>query len=464
MRSIRCWAGLSVLGLAMVMASACSSGRSSDKTPTPTATAPAATTTTVTPAPSPSATATPVTPPAKLGTYTTATITQKDPTFQPLAGATADYGVIGKAAYWIEKPANWNGSLVIWLDGFDGFGTEVAVEPPPGGMRELWVNEGFAWAASSFSENGYTPGVQADDTLALKRFFEQKYGKAKRVYLVGESMGANAIALLLEYYPNEFDGATASCGALWGIDEIDYLLSWGMLAQYFSGLTFPIGQGAEKMNQVLLTDLPKVLGTGDAPTEKGLAFIDALRNLTGGPRPFFVEGYKDRAVTNLGLLLLDPNRELLVGRAATNANATYHVDAKFGITDAALNAAVQRLASDPSLRDAKAHPDMVPTTGKITKPLLTIHGTGDLFVPIVAETVYRQRVEAAGAGNLLVQRAVRSFGHCKFSSAEYQAAFDDLVKWVEGGSKPAGEDLTGSLQDAGKAFTNPLRDGDPGSK
>lgn len=461
MHSPRLWLAL------LLAAAACSCGGAGDSKTTPTATQPEATATTaVQPSPTlaPTVAPTAAPPPAKLGTYTNAAITQKDPTFQPLPGATADFGVIGKAAYWVEKPANWNGSLVIWLDGFDGFGTEVAVEPPPGGMRELWIGEGFAWAASSFSENGYTPGVQADDTLALKKYFEQKYGKAKRVYLAGESMGANAIALLLEYYPNEFDGATASCGALWGIDQIDYLLSWGMLAQYFSGLTFPIGQGADKMNQALLTDLPKVLGTGDAPTEKGLAFIDAIRNLSGGPRPFFREGYKDRAVTNLGLLLLDPNRELLVGKAATNANATYHVDATSGITDAALNAAVVRLASDPTLRDAKTHPDMVPTTGKITKPLLTIHGTGDLFVPIIAEKVYRQRVEANGAGGLLVQRAVRSFGHCKYSNAEYQAAFDDLVKWVESGTKPAGEDLTGSLLDVGKAFTNPLRDGDPGTK
>lgn len=446
----------------VALVTACSGGDDKE-TPTPAPTSPAS----IAPSPTatpPPATSTTVAPPAKLGSYTNAAITQKDPTFTALPGAKAEFGLIGKAAYQIETPANWNGSLVLYVHGFVGFGTEVAVQQPPNGMREVFIAQGYAWAASSFSENGYAPGIGADDTRALKQLFVERHGAPKRTYLVGESMGGNAIALLLEYYPNDYDGAFAACGALWGVDQIDYLISWAMLAEYFSGLKLPIGEGAEKMGAVLLTELPKVLGTADQPTEKGLQFIDALRNLSGGPRPFFREGYKDRSVSNLGLLLLDPNRELVMARAATNSGATYHVDPALGVSDAALNAGVQRLAADPAFRDAKAHPDAVPTTGKISKPLLTIHGTGDLFVPITAEKVYRQRVEAAGAGQFLVQRAIRSFGHCKFSPEELQTGFADLVAWVEQGKKPAGEDLTGSLLDVGKQFTAPVRANDPGTR
>ncbi len=78
------------------------------------------------------------------------------------------------------------------------------------------------------------------------------------------------------------------------------------------------------------------------------------------------------------------------------------------------------------------------------------------------ERSYREKVDAAGAGDLLVQRAIRAGGHCQFSDQELVAAFDDLVRWVEDGAKPAGEDLTGDLMNAGLQFTNPMRPGDPG--
>jgi pimeloyl-ACP methyl ester carboxylesterase len=442
---------------ALLTLAACSSGND-DEPVTPIATA--TTEATATP---PAPTATPG-PPPKLGTYTGAVITQKAPDFTAMPGATAEFGILGKAAFQIEKPANWNGDLVMFAHGFVDFGTQVAVQPPPGGLRELFIAEGYAWAASSFSENGYTPGIGADDTLALKEYFASRYGEPERTYLVGESMGGNSTALSLENFPGEYDGALAACGALWGINQVDFLISWAMLAEYFSGVALPIGEGGEKMGKALLTDVPAVLGTAGAPTHKGQQFIDAIRNLSGGPRPFFVEGYSDRAVTNLGLLLIDPNRQTLVGSAATNTTAVYHVDPALGVSDAELNAVIRRLAADPASRNAAAHPDAVPTTGKISVPLLTIHGTGDLFVPIEAERVYRERVVAAGKGDLLVQRAIRSYGHCKFSDQEWQTAFHDLVTWVEEGKRPAGEDLSGDLTDAGKAFTNPVRANDPGGK
>src|SRR6185295_1490527 len=149
---------------------------------------------------------------------------------------------------------------------------------------------------------------------------------------------------------------------------------------------------------------------------------------------------------------------------ATNVGVAYSVDPSLGLTNAALNAGVPRYAADPALRSAEAHPDAVETSGKISKPLLTIHGLGDLFVPISQEQLYRAKVDAAGDGDFLVQRLIRSGGHCKFSADEIEAGFADLVAWVEQGKKPAGDTVTGDLSDAGRAFTTPLRPGDPGTK
>ncbi len=61
-----------------------------------------------------------------------------------------------------------------------------------------------------------------------------------------------------------------------------------------------------------------------------------------------------------------------------------------------------------------------------------------------------------------MQRIYRIGGHCGFSVPEQSRAFDDLVRWVRDGVKPAGDSVVGDLRDAGRQFTNPLREGDPG--
>lgn len=415
------------------------------------------------PASSPAATVAPAAG-GKLGTSAGVATTAKAPDFIALGGAKASFGKLGQAVYEIEVPLNWNGGLVLYAHGFAGFGTEVSVAPPPVSLRSWMIDHGYAWAASSFSENGYTPGIGADDTLALKRQFEQTVGKPKRTYIAGASMGGNVVVLLMEHYPNEFDGGFSMCGAVDGEGIIDYLTSWTAVAEFVSGISFTAPENAANLGSILLSELPKRFGSPDAPTQKGQQFASVIRNLTGGPRPFFGEGFKEQYVVNFGLVITDPQRKTLSVAAATNAGVTYSVDQSLGLTNEALNAGVPRYAADPALRNAAAHPDAVETSGKISKPLLTIHGLGDLFVPISQEQLYRSKADAAGAGDLLVQRAIRSGGHCKFSDAEIKAGFADLVAWVEEGKKPAGDAVTGDLSDAGRAFTTPLRPGDPGTK
>jgi hypothetical protein len=276
-------------------------------------------------------------------------------------------------------------------------------------------------------------------------------------------MGGNVVVLLMEHYPDTFSGALSVCGAVGGEEEIDYLLSWALLAEAISGIPVPIGGTTQEMVNALLGKVSPALGTPTAPTEAGKAFVSALRNLTGGPRPFYLQGLAAQYQANFSLLTLDADRSSLPVGAATNVGQHYSLAAGLGMTSVQLDAAVRRLAALPGYRDATAHPDAVPTTGKIDRPLLTLHTTGDMFVPISQEVAYRQKVDAAGKGDLLVQRAIRDPDHCGFSDAEYITAWNDLVSWVQTGTWPAGDDLSGDLSTIGKAFTSPLRPGDPGT-
>jgi hypothetical protein len=55
------------------------------------------------------------------------------------------------------------------------------------------------------------------------------------------------------------------------------------------------------------------------------------------------------------------------------------------------------------------------------------------------EQHYAVDVARHGQSRLLVQRAIRTINHCEFSPAEAGVAWDDLVRWVEDGDRPAGD-------------------------
>lgn len=386
-----------------------------------------------------------------------------DPKFDALPGARAIYGAYAGGVYEIEVPDNWNGDVVYFAHGFRGNQAGLVVSPPP--IREHLIANGYAWAASSYTKNGYEPGAGARDTYALRDVVTEKIGAPKRSYLYGQSMGGHVAALSLELYPAAYDGAVSECGAVAGREILDYFVSWASLAEYFSGESLFAEYGdAGKLLNTLRNGVGRVLGSPQSLTPKGDAFASAVQELTGGPRPFFREGFIVNYTLNFGLLLQAVAQPQISNAVAQNATTAYSIPEGYGVTADAINRAVTRVRSNPAYTDRAAYPENADLTGKIARPFLTIHGTGDLFVPISMEQSYRRKVDAAGAGDLLVQRAIRRAGHCTFSQDERIAAFDDMASWVRDGTKPAGEDLSGDLRDAGRAFTKPLLDDDPGGE
>ena len=93
------------------------------------------------------------------------------------------WGVHNNAGYRMEVPDNWNGSLVMWAHGFRGDGLELTVDNHP--LRVFLISNGYAWAASSYSRNGYDPAQGAKDTHALTKLFHAKFSKPNRTYITG---------------------------------------------------------------------------------------------------------------------------------------------------------------------------------------------------------------------------------------------------------------------------------------
>ncbi|MBM7170291.1 hypothetical protein JQK87_18170 [Streptomyces sp. G44] len=91
-----------------------------------------------------------------------------------------------------------------------------------------------------------------------------------------------------------------------------------------------------------------------------------------------------------------------------------------------LRADLRALADAPRMR---AEPgavrymvDHAAPSGRLRKPQLDVHTTGDALVPVEVESAYRRAVRSAGRAPLLRQAYTDHAGHCTFSPAEQLGA------------------------------------------
>jgi pimeloyl-ACP methyl ester carboxylesterase len=384
--------------------------------------------------------------------------------FDALPGATASWGVLTGAGYRIEVPADWNGDLVMWAHGFRGSGPELTVDNPPDGLRQHLVGHGYAWAASSYTANGYDVVSGVRSTHRLLTYFQQTVGRPDLTYLAGVSMGGHVTGVSIEQYPDDYDGAMPVCGVMGDRRLFDTFLDYNAAAQALTG-TPPVYPAPA---DYLTTTVPQMAAALGTPYPAVLnAAGEALRALTeqrtGGERPLFEAGFAAFARFLFTVYPVYPGLGEEAGAVGGNADTVYQLDADPALTaeEQALNDEILRVRADRGGRGLSGVPQI---TGRFDVPVLTMHDLGDLFVPFSMEQEYARDAARRGTDDLLVQRAIRGVQHCDFSAQEYQQAFSDLVTWVEHGVRPAGDDVLDPAAVAdrryGCRFTVPQRDFD----
>jgi pimeloyl-ACP methyl ester carboxylesterase len=361
----------------------------------------------------------------------------------PYGPTTVRQGVYRHAAYDLEIPPRWNGELVMWAHPFQGSDPVLTLDSPEFGLRQLFVDSGFAWAGSSYAETGFDVGSGVSSTHDLALYIRQFLRRTPtRTYLVGISMGSQVVARSLEQYPMFYGGALPMCGTLGDDRLFDYFADENLVAQDLAGIrAYPIP--ADYQSTVLpqieqRLGIDNLAGDEQPRTAAGREFEAILVQRSGGSRPG-VEAAFNYWVGN-GLFQLDTPDDggpLITNfmRLAQNAFSYYTPNQPVDV-----NRTVQRILPvdladrlDPGLTE-------IPRVfGNPQVPVLTMHDIGDLLVPLSMEQDYAREVAAHGQSNLLVQRVIRGADHCDFSPAEAAAAWTALVGWVHGGVTPAGD-------------------------
>lgn len=403
------------------------------------------------------------------------------------------------AGFRIEVPADWNGSLVMYAHGFRGNIPELTVSSPD--IRAYLLANGFAWAASSYYRNYYDVRAGVLSTNDLARHFETVTGLTpERYFIHGHSMGGHVTAAAIEQFPNrtcppgkrgkacralvellgelaggvKYSGAVQMCGVTGDTRLFDYYHDFNLVAAWLADVEVPrppppdfVTAYLPQIQSALFETYPTV------NTPLGDKLQAATIELTGGPRPIVNQSYSSFLDLLFSLGTNDGSiPEVTHGLSiVSNVGRVYQLDhdPRLSREEKRLNKEAVRFHADPNANPPKfIELELIPIlTGNLHVPTISLHTLGDLFVPFSMQQIYAQRVRKWGRAHMLVNRAIRAAQHCEFSLEEQERAFADMIRWVDEGIKPAGDNILDrqAVQDEsfGCRFTTPVRSYDEGA-
>jgi pimeloyl-ACP methyl ester carboxylesterase len=341
--------------------------------------------------------------------------------------------------YQLVRPTNWNGTLVLYAHGFVSPDQPVGFPPDVAQTIAALSAQGFAVAASSFSETGWAVKDGAQRTHQLLGLFTSKFGSPTRVYIIGGSMGGLIAIDLVESYPNKFAGMLAACPVSGGLRrELDYFANVRVLFDFFypgvlPGSAVDVPEGLDVNTQIIQPATAAMLGNPSGAL--------AIASIAQTPVPFangteLIQSIITALVSAAGYPSV---LALTHGRPFFDNSDTQYTGNLPPATLLAINAGVERFSASPAGLNYVDH-NYTPT-GELHAPALTISTFRDPLAPGFNAAAYGATVAAAGGADWLVQRQVAGmnagYGHCTFTPQELGKAFTDLVVWAEFGIKPA---------------------------
>jgi len=327
----------------------------------------------------------------------------------------------------IRLPANWNGQLVI--TGAPGVRKQYA----PDYIISDWVlSQGYAYASTdkgntgtSFFENGSrsAPGQAVREwhdrvtelTRATKQVVAQRYGSGPaRTWMTGISNGGYLTRWQLENHPELYDGGVDWEGTLMtpdGPNLFTYLPT--ALREYPQAEVDPAAKQA-------MYDVGFMPGSEVLWPDHYTEYWDLTQRT-----------YREA---------FDPTYD-----GATKAGTPFCKTGTAPGTPSACDADYDYASRPKAVHDAVGS---VSLTGRIGKPMITLHGDLDALLPITTDSdVYNRMIDKSGRGNLHRYYTIQDGNHVDGRADLYpdqlrpilpcyREAFLRLTSWVTTGKAP----------------------------
>ena len=349
---------------------------------------------------------------------------------QPAAAASpCVQGVLPHGALsMICVPPGWNGDLVVYAHGYVRFDAPLGFHDLALGagidLPSLVQGLGFAFATTSYRQNGLAILEAQDDIRELVSAFRRAARhRPERTFLIGGSEGGLVTTLLLERSPQLFTGGIAACGPIGSFrGQIDYVGDFRVLFDVLFPNVLP--GTATRVPAALMTGWEGVY----APrVERALAAdpigTAVLIRMSGAS----VDPLDPSTVTTTVLHLLwysvfgtNDAAAKLGGNPYSNVGRVYAGSGSAAL-DAMINARAQRVAASPAALWAMRRYE---TSGRIARPLIAPHTTGDDLIPFWQEILYRAKLAPEARVTTI---PIPRYGHCRFTPGELLVAFAALL-------------------------------------
>ncbi len=359
------------------------------------------------------------------------------------------------AYYWVAKPKNWNGNLVLHSHGGPALGklpkAERAIEDFE--RWSIWVRSGNALAVTSYRQGGVALMSAAEDTARLLPIASKLVGKTKKVILHGQSWGGGVAARAAEVggplskVEPKIDAVLLTSSVLAGGTKsydfrLDLRVVWQAVCENHpraNEIQYPLWQGLaskdtkmskedlkERVNECLGLNMPEANRSA-----KQKENLKTIVNVIKIPEKN-IQGHLDWATHHFQDIVF--NR--LQGRNPFGNETVKYVGSN---NDEELNKKVLRYKADPTAV-ADFGKDTNPT-GNIALPILTIRGINDPIAFVELANTWEETVAKAGHSGNMVQLYTNDKEHSYLSDAQYVAAMNALLAWVDGGKKPTPNDV-----------------------
>lgn len=370
-------------------------------------------------------------------------------------------GELNGVPYLIRVPANWNGTLLVYSYGYaEAFTDPIPLAPPIVDVNTL-LAKGFALAGIHAAGAVKIPGAATDagwnvkeriqNTAALTAAFRELVGRPHPTIIWGQSLGGLVSLALIEKFPGLYDGAVPLCAPGAGTprmfdQKLDVTLAYAVAFGWNDAWGTPgnLRDDLNFMTEVYPHALQQLI-----PEKKGLwEFLRLVNRIPADSSFYGPVNY--RAITLWLSIAIRPDMEQRaggpvgqnIGRVYTLSDADKsYLLSQFGLDAEPLLAAMNAqtiYASDRNARNYAAH--YFNPSGRSTRPVLTLHTTGDAAVIPNNEAAYRMTVEQQGNGDLLMQQFSIGNGvantHCTFTPAQYLAGIDAMMYWLDTGTRP----------------------------
>ena len=345
-----------------------------------------------------------------------------------------------------QEPIQWNHDVVVYAHGYVSPTLPVALPDDELGelpVQDIVLSMGYAYATTSYRANGLVVPQAVEDLADLVReeIRNSREFRFDRVFLVGVSEGGLIATLALEKYPDLFTGGLSACGPIGDFRrQINYFGDFLVVFNYFFPnmlaesplLGTPLGIPRSTMENWESKFVPAIL----AALEQNPSATRQLLRVTRIPLdPADPESVQETILGILWYCVFSTNNaiEVLGGRAVQigqpgQPGQAFDNTRKWysgSDNDFKMNVLIQRVAaSSAALARIEAG---YQASGRISRPLITIHTTGDPVVPFWHQITYGWKAIQSASASLHLGIPVFRYGHVNLTLHELKAAFSAMV-------------------------------------